>query len=110
MTKFPLTAFILQHLPTGEYLPQRMFRTSNKGASTWQPWDSSAPAPYDPFPRMFPSKKSAERCLTQYLRGYPKTVVTGANDWDGPDYKTVYTPSPEHVKENFRILEVTIYA
>lgn len=110
MTKFPLTAYLLQHIPTGECLPQRMFRTSNKGASTWRPWDPQAEPPYDSFPRTFRTKAQAEKCLAQFLRGFPEQVeIVPPDYWNGPDYKTVYTVSPEHVKTNFRILEATIY-
>lgn len=103
------TVYLLRYRPTGEFLPQQMFRTSNKGATTWRPWEIAEHPPHNPLPRQFPTRKSAERCLAQLLRGYPEWQEIGPTLWDGPDSRLVWTKSPHHKIENFSIIKATVY-
>lgn len=109
MPKRCFNAWTIIHLPTGKYLPQKMFRTSSKGTNAWQPRDASQ-KPYSKFPRLFSTKGRASRCLAQMLRGIPEWVEVGHHSWDVPEQKLEYRLLPEHKREDYSIIEVTLYA
>lgn len=63
-----LTVFAIQHVPSGDFMPARMFRTSGRGWSTWK----SGPEydkPHDPNPRIFFSLPSAVRAQAAWYAG-----------------------------------------
>lgn len=105
----PIPIFLIQHIPTGKFLPAQFFRTSHRGTSLWAPWEEKPEFPYyEPSPRVFYSRDKAAHCLGQYLRGKSEWVDVGYNSWDGPDQRLKFTKTPEHTPANFRIIEGTL--
>lgn len=85
-----LEAFAILHIPTGEYMPSRMFRGSSGGWSHWIP----GPEPdgwcgcrgFDKNPRIFFSLRSAQNALTAWLMGIHRRESGVTHDWEGiPD-------------------------
>ena len=107
MTRIPI--FLIQHIPTGKFLPAQFFRTSNRGTSLWAPWEEEPKFPcYEPLPRVFYSRNKAVNCLRQYLRGKVTWVDVGYSSWDVPEQRLKFTKTPEHTSTNFRIIEGTL--
>lgn len=83
--------FAIRHIPTGEYMPNKMSRA---GAGGWSSW---IPGPvldgyggcdgYDKNPRIFFSLRSARNALTAWLMGV-HSRSTGITDqgWDTEDH------------------------
>lgn len=107
MTSIPI--FLIQHIPTGKFLPARLFRISNRGTSRWAPWEEKPEFPYyEPSPRVFYSRNKAANCLRQYLRGKGEWVTVGYDSWNSPEQRLDFIKTPEHIPANFRIIEGTL--
>ncbi len=85
-----IEGFAIRHIPTGEYMPCRMFRCRGGGWSHWIP----GPAPdgwagcngFDKNPRIFFTLRSAQNALTAWLMGVHRREVGTSHDWEGtPD-------------------------
>lgn len=107
MTSIPI--FLIQHIPTGKFLPARFFRSSNRGTSLWAPWEEEPKFPYyEPLPRVFYSRNKAANCLGQYLCGKAEWVTVGYDSWNCPEQRLNFIKTPEHTPANFRIVEGTL--
>lgn len=105
----PIPVFLIQHIPTGKFLPAQFFRTSNRGTSLWAPWEEKPESPYhEPLPRVFYSWDKAAHCLGQYLRGKAEWKGVGPGLKYFPYEKLVYSKTPEHIPANFRIVKGTL--
>lgn len=105
----PIPIFLIQHIPTRKFLPAQFFRTSNRGASLWAPWEEKPEFPYyEPLPRVFYSRDKAAHCLGQYLRGKAEWVTVGYDSWNSPEQRLDFIKTPEHIPANFRIIEGTL--
>ena len=58
--------FVIRHKESQEFMPTKMFRTSNRGFSCWRSLDEQ---PYDPTPRLFRTKKAAYNAIIAWARG-----------------------------------------
>lgn len=111
------TVYAIQHLPTGKFMPTRMFRSGTRGWSTWIPQDNPPERwkGYDGFdknPRLFFSKASVQRALTAWLCGVHTFEDNTYTDWEGiPDggYDIVVNVPPfPRVREEMAIVEFTL--
>lgn len=105
---FPLQVWLIQHIPTGKYLPAKLFRSGSRGLTFWRPWDATQIS-YDPTPRLFRTSDQASKFRAQYLRGTPEWQDIGRGDIFGPDQKLVFVKTPHHVAGDFFIIEGTLY-
>ena len=107
MTTFPSRAWVIQHIPTGKYMPAHLFAAKNRGWSMWEPWENWRP--YEDFPRFFASRAKASNSLGQFLRGPLREQDTGRSFlWAPPETRVVNTPTANHIPEDFQILSITI--
>ena len=64
------TVYGIRHMPSGNFMPVRMFKQSGAGFSWWEPSDTCPGyQPFDPNPRLFFSLRSAKAALRMWLRG-----------------------------------------
>lgn len=107
MTAIPV--FLIQHIPTGKFLPAQFFRTSNRGTSQWAPWEEKPEfSYYEPLPRVFYSRGKATHCLGQYFRGKAEWVDSSYSSWGVPEQRLDFIKTPEHIPANFRIIKGTL--
>lgn len=92
-----MRTYAIRHIPTGAFMPSRMFRSRGGGWSNWIP---QTPAPdgwrgcdgFDKNPRVFFTKRSVQNALTAWLMGVHRRETWSGHDWEGiPD------SSDEHV-------------
>lgn len=63
-----MKVFTIRHLGTNTFMPCRMFRTSGRGWSTWDPRDS-AYSGFDKNPRIFFSERAARLAIVSWAQG-----------------------------------------
>ena len=86
-----MRAFAIRHIPTGKFMPCRMYSTSRGG---WSYWDPAHDADvYDRNPRLFFTKQGAANALTMWLQGEWKRSSGVHYDFEGsPDYYDEVAP------------------
>lgn len=80
--------YVIRHKESGEYMPSKMYRTTNRGHSFWRYLDNISP-PSDPTPRIFRNKNAASIAATVWAKGIPEKVVI-AEDAFGTEYGVKY--------------------
>lgn len=85
-----MKVYTVRHRHTKLFMPSRMFRTSYRG---WSYWEPAAPhlglIGYDNIPRLFPTLKSAQNAIVAWVTG-PKRVVTGTDgDYESGFYTVI---------------------
>jgi hypothetical protein len=109
--------FAIRHKPTGAFMPSRMFRAgSGRGWTHWDPNDATAGGygGFDKNPRVFFTRKSANKALGAWLAGpWEKTRVdegdwvTGYTTFDGPPVP--FTPKVPRLSAEMEIVSLTLH-
>lgn len=117
-TKAMQTLYAIQHKPSGNFMPARMFKQAGSGWSWWEPTETrSGYLPHDPNPRLFYSIESARNALGQWLRGpLRRQSVPSACGYNelGFDERTWVRPcsdaqSPTRVRGHMRIVVLELH-
>lgn len=97
-----ITLFLIRHNPTGFYLPEPAGRMG-RGGSHIEPVNPTAERP-----RIFPSKLSASRALSQWLRG--KHHRKWDHDWETGhvEDRVIIEPIPSRKREEMEIVELKV--
>lgn len=115
------TLYAIQHKPSGNFMPARMFKQAGSGWSWWEPTETrSGYLPHDPNPRLFYSIESARNALGQWLRGplRKQRVGYGLVDATVPfaeeefGYEVLAAEdeqSPPRVRSHMRIVVLELY-
>ncbi len=98
--------YVIRHKESGEYMPSKMYRTTNRGHSFWLYKDNADP-PYDPTPRIFRSKNSASIAVTMWAKGISKRVVVDEDEF-GLVYGVEYRDCGRK-RTDLEIIPVRIY-
>lgn len=96
--------YVIRHKESGEYLPSRMFRTTNRGTSYWK-YDSTPI--YDPTPKLFRNFKAAATTVGVWVKGTGQRV-TVKTDIFGEEYRMEYTDLGRK-RTDLEIIPVRIY-
>lgn len=107
-TKAMQTLYAIQHKPSGNFMPARMFKQAGSGWSWWEPTETrSGYLPHDKNPRLFYSIESARNALGQWLRG-PLRKHHHCGDVYDDDYTEVRAAegeqSPARVRSHMEIV------
>lgn len=95
------TLYAIRHNPSGGFLPMRW--KSSRGYSFDNPTTKEVP-------RLFKSKRSAERALTAWLMGEWKREWVSDNDWEVNDgyYAGVPDKVESRKREDMEVVPVTL--
>ena len=70
--------YAIYHKPTGKYMPARMFRTTHRGWTWWEPTNIHDLGGFDvEVPRLFSKKSSAVQAMGYWLNGNHRAVTSG---------------------------------
>lgn len=80
--------YALYHVPTGNYMPARMFDWTPRGFSWWEPLGLNGYGGCTTIPRLFETKHAANVARHSWARG-PQAArkVTEQDGWDSPPYE-----------------------
>lgn len=92
-----MRVFAIRHKPSGVFMPNKMFRTSYKGFSHWEPLDNRA---HDKTPRLFYSAMAAKVSLRHWLRG----KVSNSDPFE-EESEPVLTPVASRNRDDMEIVE-----
>ena len=91
--------YTIRHIPTGALMPARMFRTTYRGWTYWEPTGAAGLGGEPGIPRFFPTRRAASVALTAWIKG-PHTAhqELESESWELPEqytvsYGTVATPA-----------------
>lgn len=101
-----MKVWAIQHIPTGKWMPCRMFRTSRAGWSRWDPAGSSAEAPHDQNPRIFFTERAAANALAMWLQGMWAMAYTEGDYFNPPEPARLApsTPPTPRRREDMKIV------
>lgn len=98
-----MKVYVIRHKLSGKFMPARMFRTTNRGASWWEPGTS---VPHDPSPRIFPTAHAARSALGQWLLGPVEKFQTQGYEDPYPEVEMQHVaPAAPRVREDMEIVE-----
>jgi hypothetical protein len=104
-----MKVFAIRHKPTGEFMPTRMSRNGFGGWSWWR--EPAYGKPFDPTPRLFPSKQGAQNALTAWMQGRWVTITVHSGGWESPEETRVPVPEKTEtprVREDMEIVELAL--
>jgi len=106
--KLRVQYYVIRHKETGNYMPQKMFRTATGGYSFWEPTNAGGmggvgfPAI---IPRLFTNKQSAQTAITYWLKGNAEKM----RDYDGEFEGLAYNPPViSRKREDLEVITVTL--
>ena len=79
--------YLICHKPTGNFMPAKMFRTTARGWSYWEPTGAAGLGGEPNNPRLFPRKHAASVALSYWLKGRWDNRMKKVNAWDEPPYE-----------------------
>lgn len=99
--------FAIRHKPTGRFMPIRMFRTSSRGFSYWEPTETRPGyLPYDRNPRLFYSRQSAINAITMWSMGQWENAPTACGPFDEPERELApMQPDVDRRRDDLEIVE-----
>lgn len=105
-----MEVFAIRHKPTGAWMPHRMYRTSSRGWSHWNPGLPTDYPPHDTNPRIFFTLQSARNALTMWLQGAWKNTQTQGTYFDPPEDAgpAPYKPPVERKRDEMEIVTLTL--
>lgn len=86
-----MKAYVIRHKPTGEYMPQMVYKASG-GWTSWSPGPDSFPCM--PMPRLFETREGAVRSCRCWAKGVWAAEMEVAGGIDEPEYSYRGTPAP----------------
>jgi len=87
-----ITVYAIRHVPSGDWMPARMFRTSARGWSTWKSGPEYDKG-YDANPRIFFSLGAASRAAAAWYAGVWGSHQVPGGLFDPPEYALGVTPT-----------------
>lgn len=106
-----MEVFAVRHKPTGKWMPNRMFRTSLRGGSYWNPTSTAEiDRPYDTNPRLFFSLQGARNALTMWLQGEWRNTQTQGTYFEPPEDAgpAPFNPPTPRKREDMEIVTLTL--
>ena len=106
-----MKVWTLKHVPTGKYMPCRMFKQAGQGWTYWNPYeDRVGYIAFDQNPRIFYSLQSARNAKSAWCAGEWKKHTVTDGDWetgyfDYPSEPVPQTPERPRSRDELLIVE-----